>query len=177
MARMTGNRGRNLAAPRRSPRPLRVKAPAGGSAEVRLRLTALDPAGRHPETGFGAAFDRVMADREREADAFYASITPPSVTPERASIMRQALAGMIWSKQYYGLDVERWLQDGLVDFVCPMTYNDNLAGFASATSAPIIATNLTANGVTTVTLSGATDAPPEPTGLPTSWWPTRRPWP
>ena len=90
---------------------VRVKAPAGGSAEVRLRLTALDPAGRHPETGFGAAFDRVMADREREADAFYASITPPSVTPERASIMRQALAGMIWSKQYYGLDVERWLAE------------------------------------------------------------------
>ena len=88
---------------------VRVKAPAGGSAEVRLRLTALDPAGRHPETGFGAAFDRVMADREREADAFYASITPPSVSAERASILRQALAGMLWSKQHYSLDMERWL--------------------------------------------------------------------
>jgi len=88
----------------------RVTVRPGGSAVLRLRLTAADPAGPG-STLFGPAFDDVMRRREAEADEFYASIAPASVSPERASIMRQALAGMLWSKQYFGLDVDRWLAE------------------------------------------------------------------
>jgi len=94
---------------------IRLAAPAGGSAELRIRLTTADPTsagrGATAATVFGPGFERVMAQAECDADEFYASITPPSVSAERASIMRQALAGMIWSKQYFGLDVERWLAE------------------------------------------------------------------
>jgi hypothetical protein len=90
---------------------LRVTVPGGASAEIRVRLTDNDPAGTDRATLLGVPFESVMHDAEADADAFYASITPPSVTAERGSIMRQALAGMIWTKQYYGLDVERWLAE------------------------------------------------------------------
>ena len=88
-----------------------VSVPAGRSVVMRLRLTADDPStAPWAATGpFGEPFDRTMRRRESEADAFYASITPPSVSAERASILRQALAGMLWSKQHYSLDMERWL--------------------------------------------------------------------
>jgi hypothetical protein len=49
-----------------------------------------------------------LADREREADEFYAALTPSGTTPDEAGIMRQAYAGLIWSKQYYHYDVHRW---------------------------------------------------------------------
>ncbi len=45
----------------------------------------------------------------KEADEFYRSVTPPSVSPDAANVMRQALAGMLWSKQYYYFDGDRWL--------------------------------------------------------------------
>ena len=47
--------------------------------------------------------------REREADDFYAGIVPAKATPEIAAVMRQGFAGMLWSKQIYHYDVERWL--------------------------------------------------------------------
>ena len=94
----------------------RAVIPAGGSMIVRLRLTALDPAS--PEAAgawggapFGPSFEGTFANREREADEFYASITPPAVDAERAKVMRQALAGMIWTKQTYHIDIERWLAE------------------------------------------------------------------
>jgi hypothetical protein len=52
---------------------------------------------------------RVLADREREADAFYAACTPPGLSADDARIMRQAYSGLIWSKQFYHYDVHRWL--------------------------------------------------------------------
>ena len=53
----------------------------------------------------------VMADRQREADEFYAAIIPPSLDADAANVMRQALAGMLWSKQFYHYDVDAWLAD------------------------------------------------------------------
>jgi hypothetical protein len=50
-----------------------------------------------------------MADREREADQFYAELTPDGTGADEALVLRQALAGMLWSKQFYHYDVERWL--------------------------------------------------------------------
>ena len=60
---------------------------------------------------FGQAFDGTMRDRAREADEFYQAVTPPSVTQDEANVMRQALAGMLWSKQYYFLDADQWLDE------------------------------------------------------------------
>ncbi|MBS2014273.1 MAG: glucosidase, partial [Deltaproteobacteria bacterium] len=56
-----------------------------------------------------ADFDAVFADRLREADEFYASLVPAQLTDEAKNVERQALAGLLWSKQYYAFDIERWL--------------------------------------------------------------------
>jgi hypothetical protein len=54
-------------------------------------------------------FDDIFTKRHREADAFYASITPGALGAEAKRVHRQALAGLIWSKQFYCYDLERWL--------------------------------------------------------------------
>ena len=51
---------------------------------------------------FDARFDEIVTRRLEEADEFYRSVTPPSTSPDAANVMRQALAGMLWTKQYYG---------------------------------------------------------------------------
>jgi hypothetical protein len=60
---------------------------------------------------FGQAFDDILATRLREANEFYKSVTPSSVSPDEANVMRQALAGMLWSKQYYSFDGDAWLEE------------------------------------------------------------------
>jgi mannosylglycerate hydrolase MGH1-like protein len=52
---------------------------------------------------------QIFNERKEEADNFYADIFPKGISPELAQIQRQALAGLLWSKQYYHYDVERWL--------------------------------------------------------------------
>ncbi len=74
---------------------------------VRLSLTSAKPRGQP----FGNAFDDVFAARLREADEFYASVTPPSVSEDAANVMRQALAGMLWSKQFFFFDGDNWLDE------------------------------------------------------------------
>jgi hypothetical protein len=83
--------------------------PAGGSAVTRLRLTDASPAAR--AVPFGPVFDSVFEKRIAEADEYYAGITPKSTPPESANVMRQAIAGMLWSKQCYHYDLSRWLQE------------------------------------------------------------------
>jgi hypothetical protein len=85
----------------------------GGSAVVRLRLRPAAP-GRVAER-FGEAFDHALDSRRADADAFYASVTPRGLGPDAANIMRQALAGMLWSKQYYYFDADMWLLEHGVD--------------------------------------------------------------
>jgi glycogen debranching enzyme len=77
----------------------------GEASVVRLRLTAARPAGR----ALGRAFDDTFAARRREADAFYATVIPAALPDDARLVMRQALAGMLWSKQFYHYDVKRWL--------------------------------------------------------------------
>jgi hypothetical protein len=94
----------------------RLKIGPGRSATVRLRLTAQAPAGsptltKRSAVPFGKDFDETVAARLREADAFYESVTPPSVSPDAANVMRQAIAGMLWSKQYYYWDGNAWLEE------------------------------------------------------------------
>jgi hypothetical protein len=83
-------------------------------AQIRLRLTAAAPrAGRGK--AFGADFDALLDQRAREADEFYQALTPPATGDDAAAVMRQALAGMLWSKQYYEYDVARWLEEHGID--------------------------------------------------------------
>ncbi len=79
---------------------------AGESRIVRLRLR--DTASTEP---FDASFDATMEARRKEADEFYATVVPSSLSDDAASVMRQALAGMLWSKQFYYYDVDRWLDE------------------------------------------------------------------
>jgi len=90
--------------------PLTVEA--GESRTIRLRLcdvaTAAAPTKHDP---FGSDFDAVMRARRQEADEFYATVIPSSLNADAARVMRQALAGMLWSKQFYYYDVDRWLTE------------------------------------------------------------------
>ena len=73
---------------------------------IRLRFTngsaegALDP----------QAFDAVFAARLKEADEFYAALAPANVSEDARMVQRQAFAGLLWSKQFYHYDVDRWLK-------------------------------------------------------------------
>jgi hypothetical protein len=80
-----------------------LEVPGGESRTVRLRLTAAPT--RIPFDSFEAVFERRIA----EADEFYNRITPPSLSEDEYRVHRQALAGMLWSKQFYYFDLERWL--------------------------------------------------------------------
>ena len=87
------------ARPRRSASGCARRRPALAPAE------AVDPPGL-----LGAGFEATMAARLAEADEFYADLRRPGATDDEAMIMRQAFAGMLWSKQYYAYDVTRWLE-------------------------------------------------------------------
>jgi mannosylglycerate hydrolase MGH1-like protein len=80
----------------------------GEAAVFRLRLTDWEP--DLEDEPFGEAFDRVFADRQREADEFYASIIPAHLSEDGRNVMRQALGGLLWSKQHYHYVVEQWLE-------------------------------------------------------------------
>jgi hypothetical protein len=82
---------------------------AGAGASVRVRLTSARV--REEQDPLGDAFDQVLAARRSEADQFYAAVIPAELDADPALVMRQALAGMLWSKQYYEYDVARWLRE------------------------------------------------------------------
>ena len=83
--------------------------PGQQSVVIRLRLS--DRLNRPPAEMLGPDFDETFAARLREADEFYKDITPETSTPDEARVLRQSLAGMLWSKQYYFFDVNRWLDE------------------------------------------------------------------
>lgn len=87
----------------------RLTVPAKGVQKVRVRLTDGAPDRLHAP--FGDAFAATVATRRAEADAFYDGITPEALTRDQAHVMRQALAGMLWSKQYFYYDLSEWLRE------------------------------------------------------------------
>src|SRR5271166_3384668 len=89
---------------------LRVGARA--TAVIRLRLTNVAAGSEEP---FGTRFPQILEARRREANEFYRSITPPGVGEDAANVMRQALAGMLWSKQHFFYDVDKWLEEHRAD--------------------------------------------------------------
>jgi hypothetical protein len=80
----------------------------GQTRIVRLRLSAIHP-GKMPDPFAG--FDQTFATRLDEADQFYGGITPPGIGEDASNVMRQALAGMLWTKQYYFFEADKWLEE------------------------------------------------------------------
>lgn len=90
----------------------RLTVEPGASATVRLRLASNSAASKRAKAAaFGKPFDETLTIRQQEADDFYRSLTPPSATPDQAKVMRQALAGMLWSKQFFFFDGDNWLDE------------------------------------------------------------------
>jgi hypothetical protein len=85
-----------------------LKVPAQGSAVVSLRLSGAEPLAAMK----GGGADELIARRIQEANAFYATVIPQTVTADQANVMRQAMAGMLWSKQHYIYDVFSWIRPG-----------------------------------------------------------------
>jgi hypothetical protein len=81
----------------------RMTLSAGGSYRLRARLT-LD----HGASGLGG-FDRVFDERRAEADEFYSELQQDIADPDARLVQRQTLAGMLWSKQFYYIDIPEWL--------------------------------------------------------------------
>ncbi len=82
-----------------------LAVPAGESKVVRLRLSA------KPVTDAFGEFDPLFDRRLADANEFYEQITPGSLSEDERRVHRQALAGMLWSKQYYHFDLDVWLQE------------------------------------------------------------------
>ncbi|MFN7975176.1 MAG: glucosidase [Acidobacteriota bacterium] len=76
----------------------------GAETIVQLRLS------EDPDAVFGAAFDKVFALRKKEADEFYRTAIPEDLSADGNNVMRQAFAGLLWGKQFYHYDVNRWLR-------------------------------------------------------------------
>src|SRR5690606_1261719 len=89
-----------------------LTVPAGGQAQIRLRLAltgappGTDPA---PSLNLGADCEATMAARRAEADEFFAALVPAGASADEAAVVRAAIAGLMWGKQFYHFDVERWL--------------------------------------------------------------------
>jgi len=84
-----------------------LKVKAGGRVVMRLRLVDTDP-GDTKELFSG--FNKIFEDRITEANEFYREIIPPNSTEDEARVMRQAFAGMLWSKQHYIFDASAWIR-------------------------------------------------------------------
>jgi hypothetical protein len=83
---------------------------AGETKTIYCRLT--NNADSKP---FTSGFEKIFESRKQEADDFYKAILPSDISDDLKNIQRKALAGLLWSKQYYHYDVERWLttSDGI----------------------------------------------------------------
>jgi len=91
-----------------------VAVPPGQSTQIRLRLVltehgpvaVADPR----DVDLGAGFETVVRSRRAEADAFFADLVPASASADEAAVVRQAVAGLMWGKQFFHFDVAQWLE-------------------------------------------------------------------
>jgi hypothetical protein len=81
----------------------------GENATVRLRFAPAEEM-QQSENVFGEAFEQIFDKRLSEADEFYSTVIPQHLSPDAQSVMRQACAGMLWSKQFYHYVIEQWLK-------------------------------------------------------------------
>jgi len=87
-----------------------ITVPPSKMHVIRLRFTDAASATPH-QSFFGKEFDHVLAERHREANQFYSLLAPESADVEQRRVLRQGLAGMLWSKQTYIYEASRWLQE------------------------------------------------------------------
>ncbi|OAI54631.1 glucosidase [Planctomycetaceae bacterium SCGC AG-212-F19] len=85
----------------------RLTVKPGASQVVRLRLSGVGPGKDDPFSDF----EDVLEIRHKEANQYYDTVIPRSLNADQANVMRQALAGMLWSKQFYHYDVDKWLEE------------------------------------------------------------------
>lgn len=91
----------------------------GETQVIRLRLSATVPGQMGDPFG---QFEQIFGDRLNEANLFYDSVVPEKIksSEDQVNVMRQALAGMLWSKQYFYYDLEQWLQEhGVSPWISP----------------------------------------------------------
>ncbi len=95
----------------------KLNVPAGGSEVICLRLSAVEHSKPMEE------FDRIFQRLKSDADEFYEELAPDKLrnNKERFNVFRQALSGMLWSKQYFHYDVDLWLKE---HNVTPMVHCD-----------------------------------------------------
>ena len=86
----------------------KVNIAAGQTSVIRVRLTK--KSSEAPGKPFDD-FEKIFTERLKEADEFYKSVVPSSVGKDKANVMRQALAGMLWSKQFFFFDGDNWLDE------------------------------------------------------------------
>jgi hypothetical protein len=91
----------------------RGTVPAGGSTVWHLRLSP------HALDAPLADVENIVRTRRAEADEFYAAVHPPNATEDERLVQRQALAGMLWTKQIYLFDVNLWLEGDNPDLPPP----------------------------------------------------------
>ena len=89
-----------------------MRVGAKAAAVIRLRLRDVGSPVAEP---FGPSFAEILERRRREADEFFDAIAPPGISKDASTVMRQALAGMLWSKQYFFYDVDKWLEEHRAD--------------------------------------------------------------
>jgi len=86
----------------------KLQIPAGATVTVRLRLTDIDFSGVAKAAFDG--FDRLFAKRQKESDEFYKTVIPQDLSADAQNVMRQSFGGMMWSKQFYHYEINRWLE-------------------------------------------------------------------
>ncbi len=82
---------------------------SGETQEIRLRLWSPTEGDGVVTSWAGSQFDAVLTDRAEEADDYYTALIPTDTSPAEAAIVRQAMAGLVWGKQFYRYDVPLWL--------------------------------------------------------------------
>jgi len=85
----------------------RLSLAPGQTQVLRLRLCAETSA---PAAPFSDEFDKIFAERQAEADAFYARRVPKELSDEEKTVARRAYAGLCWSKQFYFYVIKNWLE-------------------------------------------------------------------
>jgi len=88
----------------------RFTVPPGGSATIRLRLAETRATGDRVSAGAVGDFDGVFAARKADADAFFDALHPEVLDADERAIQRQALSGLLWTKQFFHYNVDRWLR-------------------------------------------------------------------
>ena len=78
----------------------------GKTVTLKLRLSPSAAS----EAALGSEFDRIFSQRKLDADEFYATVTPPGLSSDASNVMRQACAGLLWSKQFYHYVVRDWIE-------------------------------------------------------------------